>query len=146
MLTDSEFYILKQHNNHGLATPRKVKVDFRIAQEATQIESLEGSQTIPIGGVIITGLVGEHYGMSPQTFDKKYCDLVYHDESKSSGIATKNVDSTIMYEWILPVTEINVHTWAGDIHSSPGDYIVRYDKDDFGIIKPNLFTSLYKVV
>lgn len=144
-LTDTEFYLLKQHNNHGIATPKKIQVAFIIAQEPTQIKSLEGSQTIPIGGVIITGLEGEHYGMSPQSFTKKYCDILYFDDSKYSGIATKNIDSTVVYEWISPIRKISVRTWAGNIHSSPGDYIVRYGKDDFGIIKPNLFAKLYSV-
>jgi hypothetical protein len=84
------------------------------------------------------------YAVSPSSFIEKYTDIVFFDDAKTKGGATKKVRPDTEYKWIKPNSTFQAKTWSGLLNGNLGDILIRYSQDDFGIIKPNLFAKLYE--
>jgi hypothetical protein len=139
--SDDDFYEMKKSSESGVATPIAVRLKFRIAQKEEQIQTLEGPETVPAGGYIMTGTIGEKYAISPEKFPKKYTDIKM--KNGVEGEATKIVDGK-KYEYLDPQKPFKAKTWAGVISGDANSVLLRYGDGDYGIIRKDLFNTLYK--
>jgi hypothetical protein len=127
----------------GKVKPVEVTLKFRIAQKDEKIKTLEGPEDVKSGGYIMTGTIGEQYAIAPDKFPKKYKDITFTNKEKTEGKATKIVDNK-EYEYLDPQKPFKAKTWAGVIEGDKNSVLLQYGADDYGIIRKDLFKTLYK--
>lgn len=143
--TDQDFENLKKYSENGYVLPIPIKLQFEYALQDCVIQTLEGPHNVPAGSVIMTGLEGERYAMSEESFLNKYSDVLFTDASNQKGVATKKVNPGLTYLFLHPHILFSAQMWNGMFDASEGDYLLRYGENDFGIIKPHLFFKLYQL-
>lgn len=144
--TDADFEVLKAFSDIGHVKPIPIKLEFEYTNSDCSIDTLEGIHSVPSGSVIMTGLEGERYAMSKESFLNKYTDIVFTNQLNQKGIATKKVNQDMTYHFLHPNVVFTAQMWNGLFDSTEGDYLLRYGENDFGIIKPHLFKRLYSVI
>jgi hypothetical protein len=142
---NKDFEKLKEVSKSGIVKPIAIKLNFEYAMQDCVIQTLEGLHNVPVGSVIMTGLEGERYAMSEESFLNKYTDIIYSDQQKNSGVASKKINPDLEYIYLHPSIAFSAKMWNGMFEASIGDYLIKYGDNDFGIIKPNLFYKLYQL-
>lgn len=115
---------------------RPAKERYEIASEPGTIDTLEGPVKYPKGFYIMTGPKGEQYPISPEKFAELKDDL-------GDGVCTPKK--------IIKVSKLADHSgsvdtsWGEKLYYNPGeDVIVRHGKNDYGVVKRDIFTQTYE--
>lgn len=121
---------------HAYKKPAKEK--YEIATEPGTIDTLEGLVKYPAGYYIMTGPKGEQYPISPEKFKDLKDDL-------GNGVCTPKK--------ITKMAKLADHkgtvdtSWGEKLHYNPGeDVIVRHGKNDYGVVKLDIFNQTYQSV
>ena len=121
---------------HAYKKPAKEK--YEIATEPGTIDTLEGLVKYPAGYYIMTGPKGEQYPISPDKFKDLKDDL-------GNGVCTPKK--------IIKMAKLADHkgtvdtSWGEKLHYNPGeDVIVRHGKNDYGVVKLDIFNQTYQSV
>jgi hypothetical protein len=141
---DKDFFELKSISKSGLVNPIPIILSFEIAKNDCSIQTLEGIQSVKKDDFVMTGLEGEKYCITKENFHKKYTILEL--DKNNINLARKNISEDTKYEFIKPTIETFVLMNNELFKISNNDYIARYEENDFGIIKNNLFPKLYKII
>jgi hypothetical protein len=114
---------------------KPAKEKYKIADEPGSIETLEGPVKYPKGYYIMTGPKGEQYPISPEKFN----DL---KDDHGDGICTPKK--------IIKIAKLADHSgsvdtsWGEKLHYNAGeDVIVRHGRDDYGVVKKDIFAQTY---
>ena len=117
---------------------RPAKESYKIAKKAGTINTLEGPVKYPKGFYIMTGPKGEQYPISPEKFAELKDDL-------GNGVCTPKK--------IIKVAKIADHSgsvdtsWGEKLYYNSGeDVIVRHGKNDYGVVKKDIFAQTYEKV
>jgi hypothetical protein len=117
---------------------RPAKERYEIANEPGTIDTLEGPVKYPKGFYIMTGPKGEQYPISPEKFSELKDDL-------GNVVCTPKK--------IIKLAKLADHSgsvdtsWGEKLHYNPGeDVIVRHGKDDYGVVKKDIFNQTYEKV
>jgi len=107
-------------------------------------ETKEGKVSYKVGDAILTGVEGEQWPIIRKKFDKTYEPV----EPTKKGSNGKYVKKPILV-YALQMDEpfyVNV-SWADDrIEGQPGDWLLQYDRDDYGVVSKSIFEKTYKVI
>jgi len=134
----------KSYNGVDLTTnPNATKVykkpvvlKFEYAKEEGVIETKEGSVRYKAGDAILTGTKGERWPIQKEKFEDTY-DIVGDGQCAKKKIQV----------WALQVNEtftVNV-SWSKDpLTGKPGDWLVQYGKNDYGIVSKDIFEETYE--
>jgi hypothetical protein len=141
---DEDFFNLKINSESGFAKPIPIVLSFEIAKNNCSIQTLEGIQNIKKDDFIMIGLEGEKYCITQEKFYTKYKILELNENNLN--LARKNVSEIFEYAYIKFVGGNYALMNNQVFEISNDDYFVRYDKNDFGIIKKNLFSKLYQII
>lgn len=111
-------------------------VKYEIATKPGVIDTLEGPVKYERGHVIMTGPIGEKY---PITFEK-FSGL--YDYTPGAPEATPK---KILKLAKLADHDGMIHTNWGNLEYQVGeDYIVRHGKNDYGVVKKDIFAQTYE--
>lgn len=113
-----------------------IPINYETADGDGSIETLEGPVTYKAGDKIITGVKGEKYPVSPETFANKYDD---------------NGDGTATPRKIVLMAKLADHdgfvtlSYNGSKlnYTAGEDYIVRHGPGDYGAVKKDIFAKTY---
>lgn len=111
---------------------------FEIADSDGTIDTLEGPVSYQAGDYIITGPKGEQYPISPEKFRE---------------LKTDNGDGTASPKKIVKMAKLADHDGyvilqynGSKLNYTKGeDYIVRHGKDDYGVVKRDIFAQTYEL-
>ena len=140
---DEDFFNLISNSESGLVKPIPVVLSFEISKSDCYIKTLEGLQTVSKGDFIMTGLKSEQYCITKEKFHNKY--TIVETNEKNINFAKKNILENSIYQFIKPSIEVMVSMNNELFKITNHDYIIRYETNDFGIIKNDLFFRLYKI-
>lgn len=108
---------------------------FTIADSDGTIETLEGPVRYRAGAYIMTGPKGEQYPITPERF---------------AELKDDNGDGTASPKKIPKLAKLADHdgivntSWGEPLHYTRGnDYIVRHGKNDYGVVKKDIFSQTY---
>ncbi|MCT7539585.1 PGDYG domain-containing protein [Aliarcobacter cryaerophilus] len=138
---DEDFFNLISNSESGLVKPIPVVLNYEIAKNDCLIQTLEGLQNVSKDDFIMTGLEGEQYCIIKEKFHKKY--TILESDIKDINFAKKNISENTIYRFIKSNLNLNVRINNNIFKISNQDFLIRYEKNDFGIIKNNLFSKLY---
>lgn len=141
---DEDFFELKLNSESGSVKPIPVFLSFEIAKNNGFIQTLEGVQSINKDDFVMTGLKDERYCVTKEKFYKKYTIVKLNEEN--INLAKKNISLNTVYEYIKPSVELMTIMNNELFKISNHDYLIRYEKNDFGIIKNDLFFKLYEII
>ena len=115
---------------------KAIPLQFRIAEETENVETLEGSVEAPPGSYIMTGTKGENLPIPADTFIKTY-DII-----TGLGTASKKpipVPAKQMQEDFFVTV-----SWSDDgLQGHQGDWLVQYGPGDYGVVGEDIFTETY---
>lgn len=120
----------------GFKTYKKSNpVQYKVADRAGTIETLEGPVAYDAGFYIMTGPKGEQYPITPQRFAELY---------------SSQQDGTAIPKKIIKVAKLADHdgsvktSWGETLHYTGGnDVIVRHGPGDYGVVKKDIFAQTY---
>jgi len=111
------------------------KEPFEIADADGEIDTLEGPVKYQKGYYIMTGPKGEKYPIPPEKFNE---------------LKTDNGDGTASPKKIIKLAKLADHDGAvntswGEVlnYNKDQDYIVRHGKDNYGVVKKDIFNKTY---
>lgn len=111
---------------------------FAIADSDGTIDTLEGPVSYQKGDYIMTGPAGEQYPISPEKFQE---------------LKTSNGDGTASPKKIVKSVKLADHDGSVTLqyngsklkYRAGEDYIVRHGKDDYGVVKKDIFMQTYQL-
>jgi hypothetical protein len=117
---------------------RPAKEHYEIATEPGTIDTLEGPVKYPKGFYIMTGPKGEQYPISPEKFNDLKDDL-------GNGVCTPK--KIIKWAKLADHSGSVDTSWGEKLQYNTGeDVIVRHGKDDYGVVKKDIFAQTYEKV
>ncbi len=125
-----------------LKRPLSVAVEF--AKSTGVVDSLEGVVHYRPGDAILTGVQGEHWTIQRDKFEHSYAPV----EPTSSGEDGFYLKRPALV-WAKHLTE-NITVAVGNqdelLSGEPGDWLLQYGADDFGIIQDDIFIKTYEIL
>ena len=118
--------------------PIPLKVDF--AEKDGTIETKEGTQPYKAGDAIVTGTEGEQWPIPTDSFNKTY-EVV----DKDKGLYAKKSIDVYARKMGDPFT-VNISWSNKPLVGKPGDWLVQYRADDFGIVDGGIFNKTYDII
>ena len=125
---------------HIAVRKKTVPVSVRFARGDGVTETLEGPVRHEKGDAIVTGVAGERWPVERARFLASYDPLPPAEPGTDGPYRARAADAAA---WRAegPCT---VKTTRGEtLNGEAGDWIVRYEKGDYGIVKADLFDRLY---
>ncbi|MGZ8944917.1 MAG: PGDYG domain-containing protein [Methylococcaceae bacterium] len=126
----------------AIKRPLSVAVEF--AKTGGVVESLEGAVHYRAGDVILTGVRGEHWTIQREKFEQSYAPV----EPTIAGENGFYVKKPALV-WAKHLTE-NLKVPVGwqdePLSGVPGDWLLQYGPDDFGIIQNDIFIKTYEIL
>jgi hypothetical protein len=117
---------------------RPAKEHYEIASEPGTIDTLEGPVKYPKGFYIMTGPKGEQYPISPEKFSELKDDL-------GNGVCTPK--KIIKFAKLADHSGSVDTSWGEKLNYNSGeDVIVRHGKNDYGVVKKDIFNQTYEKV
>lgn len=118
------------------AFKKPIPLSFEHATHDQQVQTLENKVSCVAGDVIMTGTEGERWPIKKEVFESTYDVL-------SEGLASKKKIIVFALQ-IHEVFQAKL-AWAPDfLTGQPGDYLVQYGENDFGIVNQEIFLKTYQ--
>lgn len=110
-------------------------VEYRIADEAGTVDTLEGPVKHGAGFYIMTGPKGEQYPITPDRFRDLY-------DVDDKGIARPK--KIIKWAKVADHSGTVNTSWGEPLNYNPDeDVIVRHGENDYGVVKKDIFQQTY---
>ncbi len=135
------------------ANPRRRKVRKRpipvlvtFAESGGTLETLEGSVPYEAGDAILTGVRGERWPVTRQTFLDRYDPSVGTDAGRD-GSYTRRPEILFAVQLAPGDDPVQITTDSGGLLTArAGDWVVQYAAEDFGVVAPDIFEETYEDV
>ena len=107
-------------------------------------QTKEGDVSFKAGDAILTGVEGEQWPIIREKFDETYAP-VNPTKKDSNG---KYVKKPILVYALQMDEPFYVHvSWADDrIEGQPGDWLLQYGHDDYGVVSETIFDKTYQII
>jgi len=131
-----------EHDNDAVLVikkPNPVSVVF--ARNKGVINSIEGTVHYHLGDAILTGIKGEKWAIQRNKFEQSY-----YSESNvfgEDGFYVKKLVA-VLAKRIDKVLTVLVGWHAEPLNGKPGDWLLQYGKNDFGIVQNDIFIETYE--
>jgi len=122
--------------------PMPVVVCFADSDGVCQTK--EGGVSFKAGDAILTGVEGEQWPIIREKFNETY-EPVNPTKKDSNG---KYVKKPILVYALQMDEPFYVHvSWADDrIEGQPGDWLLQYGHDDYGVVSETIFDKTYQII
>ena len=120
------------------AVKKPILLQFEIAEVDQVVETKEGPTTVNAGDYIMTGTQGERWGIRKAVFEDTY---IVASEDRAFK---KNIEVEV--EQKSEPFSVTVSWREEPLFGQPGDYLVTYGPDDFGVVAKDIFDETYTVV
>ncbi len=114
-----------------------VHLKYRIASISGIMQTTEGPVNYQVGDAIMTGTENENWPIEASKFRATY-------DTYENGFASKKPFLVFGKQMFTPFkVEVN---WGGQsswLKGHPGDYLVQYGVDDFGVVAKKIFENTY---
>lgn len=124
------------------AHKRPLPVQVRFATEAGKLQTLEGPVRYRPGDALLTGAAGERWPVTRARFDRSYRP----EPPTQAGQAGRYVKQPVTV-WALRMDtpfSVRVGHARDPIVGGPGDWLVQYGADDYGVISATIFEQTYE--
>jgi hypothetical protein len=124
-----------------VAVKRDVVVAAVFAAESGEVETLEGVVRYSQGDALLTGVRGEHWPVRREVFLRTYAPVV----------PTLSGEDGAYRKAFLPVRAVRLEEEArvaiawGELTGKPGDWLVQYGKNEYGIVDAEIFSMTYTI-
>ena len=119
---------------------KPIPLNFEISKEKQTIETKEGKVTAYPGDAIMTGTQGEKWPIEKENFENTYTVL------PESNTAIKNKITVKAKQFNEPFSiEIKRNENPQTLTGKPGDWLVEYGPNDFGIVEEKIFKETYNI-
>lgn len=126
------------------AMKRPIEVAVVFAAVAGVCPTREGDIAYKAGDAILTGIEGEKWPIARDRFDETYDPIPPTEKGESGSYAKKQI---VVYA--LEMQEaffVDVSWGAGRLEGKPGDWLLQYGPDDFGIVSKSIFKKTYEII
>ena len=138
-----EMLDLSQDPDAFQTAKKPIPLKFRYAKEGEQIETKEGSVTVPPGGAaIMTGTEGEEWPIPLEPNDPAKSFESTYDILEPWTAAKKDI--TVYAKEMSEPFQVKV-SWSPDtLNGEKGDFLVQYGLGDYGVVGKDIFRKTYK--
>jgi hypothetical protein len=133
-------------NNHNAIKVQKLPIPVKVYFAETDgiCETLEGNVAYKKGTPIMTGVLGEQWPIQPYKFEATY-EPIAPTMMWDDGFYVKKPIQVLAVQLTEPM-EVTAGWRKDPIQGNPGDWLVQYGTDDFGIVAKDVFSKSYKVL
>jgi hypothetical protein len=122
--------------------PDPVKVFF--AEKPGSVETLEGHVRYRAEDALVKGKMNDQWPIQRHKFLETY-DPVPPTKAGDPGSYIKKPIKVLALQLTEPI-EVPVG-WQNDpLHGEPGDWLIQYGPDDYGIVKSEIFDATYEII
>jgi hypothetical protein len=125
------------------ARKRPVAVAVEFASRAGLLKTLEGPVRYRTDDALLTGAAGERWPVERAKFDAAY-ELVPPATGGNFGHYCKR-PLTVWARQMSEPFSVRVGYAADALRGQPGDWLLQYASDDYGIISAALFAQTYEL-
>ena len=127
---------LKEYKQSFEAFKKPILIRFQKSSKDCLIRTLEGYVFCNKNDIIITGIMNEQYPLPAKEFLKNYKIINHYQASKR----LKVVNCLEMHNKF----KVKVSWGESVLKGEKGDYLIEYNKNDFGIVQKNIFEKTYE--
>ncbi len=132
---------LAKHPSSRTARKRPVTVQVEFATRPGRLATLEGSVAYRTGDALLTGQLGERWPIRRDKFLKTY-EAVEPGPAGAFRKRPLDVHVLLMSHPFAVATGPEQDTITGQ----PGDWLVQYAQDDYGIVAAAIFAESYELL
>lgn len=112
-------------------------VTVSFAPEAGVISTIEGDVPHAAGDAILTGVNGEQWPVARGTFEARY------DEVAGQPGTYRKHATPVLARQMSDAFSVSIRNGNAILSGKPGDWLVQYDKNDYGIVSAEIFGKTY---
>jgi len=135
---------ISQNLNAVRAIKRPVPVLVRFAETDGVCETPEGTVHFRQGDAIAEGAHDDTWPIQRQKFFERY-DPVPPIGPGEDGEYVKKALPVFALRLTEPVA-VPVGWQSDPLHANPGDWLIQYGLNDFGVVKPEIFEATYEII
>lgn len=125
----------------AIKRPIPVRVEFAVADGVCQ--TLEGLVSYRRGDAVFTGIAGESWPVSRERFEQRY---VATDGTMPGGDGAYIKRHMEVFALRLEAAIEVPKAGGGCLYGNPGDWLLQYAPDDYGIINDGIFRETYDLI
>jgi len=123
---------------------KTIPVEVRFADADGVCKTKEGDVSYKAGDAIMTGVEGEQWPIERPKFDASY-DAISPTKHGENGQYCKKPIQVFALQMNEPFY-VNV-SWSDDrLEGKPGDWLLQYGPDDYGVVSKSIFEATYKII
>lgn len=122
---------------------KAIRVGVIFAESDGICETKEGDVAHKPGDAILTGLEGERWPIERSKFDATY-EPISPTKAGESGSYAKRLIEVYALQMNDPFY-VNVSWEAGRLEGKPGDWLLQYNSNDYGIVSKSIFGKTYEI-
>jgi len=126
------------------ARKRPLPVAVEFASSAGTVQTLEGPVRYRAGDALLTGIAGERWPIGRAKFDAAY-EPVPPTIAGSAG-AYRRRPLVVRARRMGAPFSVRVGHADDLLHGRAGDWLVQYERDDYGIVAADLFAQTYELL
>ena len=106
-------------------------------------ETLEGPVAFKAGDALLTGVVGERYPLARERFAGFYAPKP-PTRAGEDGLYTRRSVRVKAVRLVQPQA-VRIGPEGSEVQAAAGDWVVRYGRDAFGVVRPDIFARTYAI-
>lgn len=133
---------LDQDAIRAISKSKPVRVHFAMADGTCK--TLEGPVRYHVGDAIITGTHGENWPVKRERFMNSYQPeggLIAGEDG-----TYRKIPKAVLAKRLNVETRVPVQNRDSELLGRPGDWLIQYSEDDYGIVAADIFTDTYQVI
>jgi len=131
--------------NNALSVQKKaISVAVTFAETDGVCETKEGNVSYRAGDAIMTGVEGEQWPIVRSSFDATYEPIAPTRTGENGNYSKKPI--TVYALQMDEPFYVDVSWGSGRLEGKPGDWLLQYASDDYGIVSKSIFEKTYEII
>lgn len=123
---------------------KPMTVLVRFAGGNGDLKTLEGIVAYEQGAALLTGQHGDVWPVERSIFNATY--MAVDDTTFGEDGTYQKRDIKVLATQLSQVTSVEVGYASNPIKGMPGDWLVQYGTDDYGIVSADIFEETYDIL
>ncbi len=119
-------------------------VTVAFARQAGELASLEGPNRYQPGDALISGSTGSRWSVARQRFDAKYEAILPTVAGEDGRYRARPI--AILAKQLAEAFSAERSAGGDVLHGSPGDWLLQYGPEDFGVAEQSRFMQVYEKI